>query len=129
MLFYEVSRLAAVHRTFQRTGHTYDQLLDEHSLSDTGTTEQTDLTTTSVGGEQVDDLDTGNENLSRGGLLNVRRGVGVDGSVLGGLDGATLVDGVTGDVHDTAQSTRTDGDGDRSSTVQDLGATDETLGT
>ena len=65
----------------------YNQLLDEHSLSDTGTSEETDLTTTSVGGEEVDNLDTGNQDLSGGGLLGELRGVGVDGGVLGGLDG------------------------------------------
>lgn len=121
--------LAAAHRTFQCTGHTYDQLLDEHSLSDTGTTEQTDLTTTSVGGEQVDNLDTGNQNLSLGRLVNVLWGIGVDGGVLGGLDGATLVNGVTSDVDDTTQGARTDGDLDGSASVVALSATDETLGT
>ena len=76
---------------------TYDELLNEHSLSDTGTSEETNLSTTSVGGKKIDDLDTGGENLSRGGLFDELRRVGVDRSVLGGLDGTTLVDGLTGD--------------------------------
>jgi hypothetical protein len=36
-------------------GWTHNQLLDEDSLSDTSTSEETNLTTTSVWGEQVDD--------------------------------------------------------------------------
>jgi hypothetical protein len=36
-------------------GDVVDQLLDKHSLSDTGTSEETDLSSTGVGGKQVDD--------------------------------------------------------------------------
>lgn len=36
-------------------GDVVDQLLDKHSLSDTGTSEETNLSTTGVRGEQVDD--------------------------------------------------------------------------
>ena len=107
----------------------YNQLLNEHSLSDTGTSEETDLTTTSVGGEEVDDLDTGNQDLSGCGLLGELRGVGVDRSVLGGLDGTTLVNGVTSDVHDATKSAVTDGNLDGSTSVGGLRTTDETLGT
>lgn len=107
----------------------YDQLLNEHSLSDTGTSEETNLSTTSVRSQQVDNLDTGDEDLSGGGLLGELRGVGVDGGVLGGLDGTTLVNGVTSDVHDTTKGTVTNGDLDGSTGVGGLGTSDETLGT
>ena len=113
----------------QEPGGTHNQLLNEHSLSDTGTSEETDLTTTSVGGEEVDDLDTGDQDLSGGGLLGELGGVGVDGSELGGLDGTTLVDGVTSDVHDATKSAVTNGDLDGGASVGGLGATNETLGT
>lgn len=108
---------------------TYNQLLDEHGLTDTGTTEETNLTTTSVGGEQVHDLDTGHENLSLGGLLDELGGVSVDGRVLDGLDGATLVNGVTSDVDDTTKGGRTDGDLDGGASVESSGATGQTLST
>ena len=107
----------------------YNQLLDEHSLCDTGTSEETDLTTTSVGGEEVDNLDTGNQDLSGGGLLGELRGVGVDGVELGSLDGTTLVNGVTSDVHDTTKGTVTNGNLDGGTGVGGLGTADETLGT
>jgi hypothetical protein len=114
------------------TGHAmrpYNQLLNEHSLSDTGTSEETDLSTTSVGGQQVDNLDTSDEHLSGGGLLDELRGVGVDGGALVGLDGTTLVDGVTGDVHDATEGGRAHGNHDGCASVGGLVASDETLGT
>ena len=83
-------------------GDVVDELLNKDGLADTGTAEQTNLSTTGVGGEQVDDLDTGDENLSGGGLLDELRGVSVDGGELVGLDRATLINGVTGDVDDAA---------------------------
>jgi hypothetical protein len=42
----------------------YDEFLDEYSLSDTSTTEEANLPTASVWSEEVDDLDSGNQNLS-----------------------------------------------------------------
>jgi hypothetical protein len=110
-------------------GDVVDKLLNEHSLTDTGTTEETNLSTTSVGGDEVDDLDTSDENLGGSGLLNELGGLSVDRSVVLGLDGTTLVDGVTSDVHDTAEGGSTDGDGDGSAGVSALGTTGETLGT
>ena len=47
-------------------GDVVNELLNEHSLADTSTTEETDLSTTSVGGEEIDDLDTRLENLGSG---------------------------------------------------------------
>jgi peptide chain release factor 1 len=114
---------------FVRFGISYNQLLNEHGLTDTGTTEQTNLTTTGVGGEKVDNLDTGDENLSLGGLVDECGRIGVDGSELGGLDGTTLVNGVTSDVDDTAQGGGTDGDGDGGTSVGGKDTTGETLGT
>jgi hypothetical protein len=110
-------------------GDVVDQLLDKHGLADTGTAEETNLSTTGVGGEQVDDLNTGDENFGRGGLVSERRGLGVDGQVLVSLDGTTLVNRVTSDVQNTSQGGRADGNGDGSTSVGGLGASDKTLGT
>lgn len=110
-------------------GDVVDQLLNEDGLADTGTTEETNLSTTGVGGEEVDDLDTSDENLGGGGLVDELGGLGVNGKLLVGLDGATLVNGVTSDVDDTAQSRGADGNGDGGTSVGGLGATDETLST
>ena len=53
----------------------------------------------------------------------------MDRGVLGGLDGATLVNGVTSDVDDTAKGTRADGDGDGSAGVTGSSTTGKTLST
>ena len=42
----------------------YNQLLNEHRLSDTGTSEETNFPTTSVRSKEIYNFDTGNENLS-----------------------------------------------------------------
>jgi hypothetical protein len=53
----------------------------------------------------------------------------VDGQPLGGLDGTTLIDGVTGDVHDTTESAGADGNENGGASVGCDVATDETFGT
>ena len=53
----------------------------------------------------------------------------MDGSELGGLDGTTIINGVTSDVDDTAESGGTDGDGDGSTSVLGGDTTGETLST
>jgi hypothetical protein len=110
-------------------GNVVDQLLNEHSLSDTSTSEETNLSTTSVGSKEIDDLDTGNQNLGGGGLLGEGRGLSVDRKLLGVLDGSTLIDGVTSNVHDTTERSWTDGNHDGVAGVGSAGATDETFGT
>ena len=112
-------------------GDVVDELHDNDGLTDTGTTEQTDLTTLSVGGEQVNNLDTRDEHLSGVTLVREQRSGSVDGeglllSLL--VDGTALVDGVANDVHDAAQSLAADGHTDGVAGVSDLLATDETLG-
>ena len=55
--------------------------------------------------------------------------IGVDGSLLGVLDWATVIDGVTGDVQDTTESSLADRDLDGAASVDGLGTTNETFGT
>ena len=45
--------------TTVRLGDVVDELLNEHSLADTGTSEETDLATTGVRRKQIYDFDTG----------------------------------------------------------------------
>lgn len=74
-------------------------------------------------------LDTSDKNLGSGRLLSELGSLGVDRSKLGSLDGATLVNGVASDVHDTAERTRADGNHNGVASVNDLLAADETLST
>ena len=110
-------------------GDVVDELLNEDSLADTGTAEETNLASTGVRGEQVDDLDTGLEDLGRGRLVDVRGRVGVDREGLDGLDRATLVDRLADNGDEAAEATRSDGDLDGRARVDDVLSTDETLGT
>ena len=71
-------------------GDTGDHLLDEHRLADTGTTEEADLATLHVGGQQVDDLDAGLEHLGLGLELVEGRGLAVDAPALLDLEGLAL---------------------------------------
>jgi hypothetical protein len=107
----------------------YNQLLDEHSLSDTSTSEETNLSTTGIRSQQIDDLDTGDKHLSGGGLLGELGGVGVDRKLLGVLDRTALIDGITSDVHDATEGSRTDGNHDGVASISGDGTANETLGT
>ena len=107
----------------------YNQLLNKDSLADTSTAEQADLTSTGVGSEQIDDLDTGDQDFGSGGLLNKLGGRSVDGSQLSALNGASLIDRVTGDVHDTTKGGGADGDLNGVASILSLAASNKTLGT
>lgn len=108
-------------------GDVVDELLNQHSLSDTSTSEETDLSSTSVGGKEVDNLDTGLQDFSSGGLVDEWWGLSVDRRELDTLDRATFVDGFTNDVHDATEGSSADGNHDGGAGVNDLGATDKTL--
>ena len=64
-------------------GDPADHLLDEHGLADAGAAEQADLAASHVRGQQVDDLDAGDEHLGLGLELVERRGQPVDRPALG----------------------------------------------
>jgi hypothetical protein len=53
----------------------------------------------------------------------------VNRELFGELDGTTLVNGVTSDIHDTTQSSWPDWDHDGVPSISCLAATDETFGT
>ncbi|GMR43041.1 hypothetical protein PMAYCL1PPCAC_13236 [Pristionchus mayeri] len=110
-------------------GDVVNELHDKHSLSDTGTSEETDLSSLGVRGKKIDDLDTSRKNLLLDGHLDELGSLSVNGGLGLGVDGASLVNGLSNDVHDTAESLGSDGDLDRISGVDDLLATDKTLGT
>jgi hypothetical protein len=110
-------------------GDVVDELLDQHGLADTGTTEKTNFSTTSVWGEEVDDLDACFEDLSGGGLVDEGGRIGMDGGHFDALDGPTLIDGLTDDVHDTPQGRGADWNLNGRAGVDDFLATYKTLGT
>ena len=71
-------------------GDVVDQLHDKHSLADTGTTEETNLTTLRVGSQQVDDLNAGDQDFGFDTHLHEFGSLGVDGGILVGVDWSTV---------------------------------------
>jgi hypothetical protein len=109
-------------------GDVVDKFHNEDGLTDTGTTEETNLTTTSIWVKKVDNLDTGDEDGGRGILIGKGRSVGVDrkGHLL--ADWSTLIDRLTDDVDNASKELVTDWDIDRSTLINHLLATLKTLG-
>ena len=89
-----------------------NQFLDNDSFSDTSTTEQSDFTTSGVRGQHVDDFNTGNQNFSTGSLLIKGGGFSMDGISSFCFDWPSFVDGVSDDVHDSAEGFGSYGDFD-----------------
>merc|ERR1740123_2985867 len=110
-------------------GNVVDQLHDKHSLADSGAAEETNLTSLAVGGEQVDDLDTGDKNLLLDGHLVKVGSLGVDGLALVSGDGSPLVNRVADHVDDAAKGLLAHGDGDGESLILNNITPDKTLGT
>ena len=84
-------------------GNVADQLLNQNRFTNAGATEQTDLTALGIGGKQVDDLDTGFQNLNDRALIPEGGGCTVDCPVVLGFHRAGLVNGLAQHVEHSAQ--------------------------
>ncbi len=109
-------------------GDVVNKFLDDDGLSDSGTSEKSDFTTSGVGGEHINDLDTGDQDFSTWALFVEGGGFSMDGVFNFGVDGSSFIDGVADDVHDSAEGLWSDGDADGGTSVDDFLASDETLG-
>jgi len=116
-------RVTSVH-----LGNVIDELSHQHSLSDTGTSEKSDLSSLGVRSKKIDHLNSGFKNLGFGRLVAEAGGIGVDGGGLLGLDGSSLVDRLSNDVHDASEGFGSDGNLDGASGVLDLLATNQSFG-
>ena len=104
-----------------------DQFLDQYGFADTGTTEQTDLTTLEVRADQVNDLDTGFQNLC-GTLLLLKAGsFPMDRPLFRFNRGAVIYD-LTQYIEDPAQGRVANRHRDRRTGIHSLGAADHTVG-
>mmetsp|Transcript_32120 Transcript_32120/g.39833 ORF Transcript_32120/g.39833 Transcript_32120/m.39833 type:complete len:335 (-) Transcript_32120:156-1160(-) len=113
--------------TTVKFGDVVDKLHDQDSLTDTGTTEETNLTTSGVRAKEVDNLNTRNEQLLTRALLLEGWGISVDRQVLLGTDGTALVDGLTNDIDNSAESLGANRHLNGATSVLHGLATDETL--
>ncbi len=105
-----------------------DQLHDGHGLADAGATEQADLAALRIRGEQVDDLDAGDEHLRLGRLVDELRRRTVDRVAGLGLDRAALVDRLADYVDDAAQHLAADRNGDGVAGIGDFQTADQAVG-
>ena len=110
-------------------GNVVDEFLNQHSLPYTGTSKQTNLSTTSVRSEKINDLDTGFQNFSSRRLVDEGGRVSVNGAEFDALDRATLINGFSNDVHDASERSRANWNHDGGAGINHFCSTDETLGT
>jgi peptide chain release factor 1 len=108
-------------------GNIVNKFHDNDSLSYTGTSEKSDLTTLGVRSQQVNNLNTSHKNLLGLTLLSEERGRAMDGSLKASSDGTLLIHGLTNHIQDTAKSAGSDGNHDGGASVIHSLATHQTL--
>jgi len=109
-------------------GDVVNKLHNKYGLADTGTTEETNLTTLYVWGQEIDDLDTGFQNLDGTAGLDEFWWWGVDALEGLGLDWAPLVDWLADDVDDSAEGGGADWHHNWVASVQNCLAANDSLG-
>ena len=110
-------------------GNIVDELLDENRLAQTGAAVETDLAALDEGGDQVDDLEAGLEDLDCWREVAKGRRVAVDWPALRpARRGLFPVDRVTDDVPEPAQGGLAHRHGDRGPAVDHVRATRQTVG-
>jgi len=105
-----------------------NKLHDKNGFTDTGTTEKTNLTTTSVRSKKIDDLNTSDKDFFFDTLVHEGRSLTVNRVHVLRVDGTAKIDGLTKDVHDTTKGSITDGNGDGAASSNDGLTTKETIG-
>ena len=114
--------------TAMRLRNVVDEFHDQDGLADAGTTEQADLAALCVWRQKVDDLDSGNQDLGFGRLVDIFRSRTVDRVALLRLDRLAFIDRLADHVQDPAKRFRADRNGDRCAGVGRVSASDKTLG-
>jgi len=109
-------------------GNVVDKFHNQYSLAYTSTTEQADLSSLAIRSEKIYDLNTGDQDLIGGTLINESRGRGVNGVLLLCANGALVVDGLANYVDDTAKSLGADRHHDRVTQVNYFLSTLKTIG-
>ena len=85
-------------------GDVVDQFHDQDGLADSGSAEQTNLTSLGVGSEQIYDLDTSDENLLFDAHVLELWSLSVDSLPLVSGNWTPLINGLTNDIDNSAQS-------------------------
>merc|ERR1719320_996230 len=98
-------------------GHVVNQLHDEDSLADPGTTKQTNFSSFSIRSQQVDHLDASDEDLLFHAHLFECRCLGMNSLPLVSRDRTSLINRITNNIDDSAQSFRPNRNHDRITSV------------
>jgi hypothetical protein len=112
-------------------GNVVNEFHDNDGLSDSSTSEEANLSSLGIRSEEIDNLDSGHENLLTFSLLSESGSGPVEGGELllsFGEDGSLLVNWLTNDVDDTAESFGSHGHLNRSSSIFAILATDKSVG-
>src|SRR5699024_7762360 len=115
--------------TTKVASNTGNHFLNQNGLTNTGTTEQTNLSTLNVWGEQVDDLDSGLHHLGGGFKISKVWWLAVDWPTFLNIELRNVnVEGVAQGVEDVALDDIANGYGDWSASVDNFLTADETIG-
>jgi hypothetical protein len=113
-------------------GNVVNKFHDNDGLTDTGTSEESNLSSLGVRGQKINNLDTSNKNLLGLTLLSEGGGSPVKGGILLGTllgeDGSLLIDGLSNHVDNTSKSFGTDRHLDGGTGINTLLTTDKTVG-
>mmetsp|Transcript_27523 Transcript_27523/g.44762 ORF Transcript_27523/g.44762 Transcript_27523/m.44762 type:complete len:202 (-) Transcript_27523:39-644(-) len=113
-------------------GNVVNKFHDNNGLSDSGSSEESNLSSLGVRGQKINNLDTSNKNLLGLTLLSESRGRPVKGSELLssllGEDGPLLIDRLSNHIDNTSKSFGTDRHLDRGTGINTLLTTDKSVG-
>ena len=112
-------------------GDVVDELHDNDGLSNSGSSEESDLSSLGIGGKKVDDLDAGGKDLLGLTLLDEGGGGPMEGSeelLSLGVDGSLLVDGLSDDIKDASKGLGSDRDLNGGSGIDGLLSADKSFG-
>jgi hypothetical protein len=87
--------------TSVRLGDIINKFLNEHCFSYSGTSEKSNFTSSGIWSQQIDDLDTSNQQFGSRSLFLETWGFSVDRVVFISLNRSSFVDGFTDNIHDT----------------------------
>ena len=101
-----------------------DEFLNQHSFPYTSTSKQTNLSTTSIRGKEINDLDTSFQNVSSRRLV-----ISMNGAEFDTLNRAMLINGFSNDIHDASECSSVDWNHDGGAGINHFCSRDKTLGT
>jgi hypothetical protein len=109
-------------------GDVVDEFHNNDSLSYSSTAEKSNLSSLGIRGQQVNNLDAGDENLLGLALFGEERSRSVDRSANTTANRTLLIYGLANNVKNAAEGSGADGNHDRSTSVTDSLSTDQALG-